>query len=93
MLSKIIKYTGIFLLLLMSYFVFNAILIHQYASQYFDSQVDVGIVLGAGTNNGKISPVFRERINHGIDLLQKERVNYLLFTGGYGDRQKISDSL
>ncbi len=92
MFIKITKYAGLLLLMLMGYFIFNAILIHQYASNYFDTYADVGIVLGAGTSNGKIAPVFRERINHGIDLLQKGQVNYLLFTGGYGEGQKISDS-
>ena len=64
---------------------------HDYARE-----VDVIIVLGAGlTSHGKPSPVFAERINHGIRLYQEGYAKKLMFTGGFGEgshihnRQKI----
>jgi len=53
---------------------------------------DAAIVLGAGTHGGEVSPVFRERINHGIRLYQNGYVRYLLLTGGVGEGNQISDA-
>lgn len=72
--------------------VVNTLRIYQYSSEFFDAPADVAIVLGAGTANGEVSPVFRERINHGIDLYQTGKVKALIFTGGVGRGQSISDS-
>jgi len=59
---------------------------------YFEEKSDVAIVLGAGTNNGKLSPVFKERVNHGIYLFEKGLIDKLILTGGIGNKQKQSDS-
>lgn len=53
---------------------------------------DVALVLGAGTHDGEVSPVFRERINHGIWLYQNGYVSNLLLTGGVGAGNEISDA-
>ncbi len=53
---------------------------------------DVALVLGAGTHGGEVSPVYRERINHGIWLYQNGYVDYLLVTGGTGEGNDISDA-
>lgn len=45
---------------------------------------DAAMVLGASTWNGKPSPVYRERIQHGINLYHQDRVGTLLFSGGTG---------
>lgn len=45
---------------------------------------DVIIVLGAAAYDSRPSPVFAERIRHGIDLYQRKLAPMLLFTGGYG---------
>jgi uncharacterized SAM-binding protein YcdF (DUF218 family) len=71
---------------------FNAFHIYQFASKSYDTPSDVAIVLGAGSNEGKVSPVFRERINHGITLFQTGKVSSIIFTGGLGKWQNISDS-
>ena len=54
---------------------------------------DVAIVLGAATSNGEVSPVYRERINHGIWLYNNDYVDYLILTGGIGENNTISDAL
>lgn len=53
---------------------------------------DVAIVLGAGTDNGEISPVYRERVNHGIWLYNNNYVRFLILTGGMGDGNTLSDA-
>ena len=53
---------------------------------------DVAIVLGAGTTQGEVSPVYRERINHGIWLYENGYVKYLIFTGGFGKNNTVSDA-
>lgn len=53
---------------------------------------DVAIVLGAGTWKGEVSPVYRERLNHGIWLYQNGYVEYLILTGGVGEGNTVSDA-
>ena len=53
---------------------------------------DAAVVLGASAWHDRPSPVFRERINHGIWLYQNGYVNYLIFTGGKGRNADISES-
>ncbi|WP_246189296.1 YdcF family protein [Pseudoxanthomonas kalamensis] len=45
---------------------------------------DAIIVLGAAAYDANPSPVFEERIRHGIDLYQRGLAGKLIFTGGYG---------
>ena len=76
----------------MGYLILNSFRIYFYSFNYSETKSDVAIVLGAGTNNGKISPVFRERVNHGIFLLKEGHVDKIFFTGGFGEGQNQSDS-
>ena len=45
---------------------------------------DAIIVLGAAAYDANPSPVFEERIRHGIDLYKRGLAPKLIFTGGYG---------
>ena len=45
---------------------------------------DAIIVLGAAAYDAKPSPVFEERIRHGIDLYRRGLAPKLIFTGGFG---------
>lgn len=82
---------GIFLLLAI-YLAATALSIWQYASVDEKRSADTAIVLGAGTADGEISPVFRERIHHGIWLYQNGYVDTLVFTGGVGEGNIRSDA-
>ena len=88
-LKKIVIYIGAVLLL---FVIFNAIRIYNYSFEYSERKSDVAIILGAGTNNGVLSPVFTERVNHGIYLYQNQLVGKIILTGGIGEGQSISDS-
>lgn len=78
--------------LIIGYLTLNSIRIYNYSFEYNENKSDVAIVLGAGTNDGKLSPVFRERINHSILLYNKNAVDRIIFTGGFGKGQEQSDS-
>lgn len=53
---------------------------------------DCIIVLGAAVQGTNPSPVFEERIRHGINLFHAGYASKLLFTGGIGEGQKHSES-
>lgn len=53
---------------------------------------DVIIVLGAAAYDARPSPVFAERIRHGIDLYQRGLARHLIFTGGFGTGARFSES-
>lgn len=79
-------------LLIISYTLITAISIVNYGNQDNGAYADVAIVLGAGTNDGNVSPVYRERINHAVQLYEKGRVQYLVLTGGTGEGNTVSDA-
>jgi uncharacterized SAM-binding protein YcdF (DUF218 family) len=78
--------------LFMIYLAATALSIWRYASVDEKQPADTAIVLGAGTAGGEISPVFRERIHHGIWLYQNGYVDALIFTGGIGEGNGRSDA-
>lgn len=53
---------------------------------------DAIVVLGAAAYDTRPSPVFTERIRHGIDLYERGHAPVLVFTGGYGDGARFSES-
>ncbi len=80
----------VLLLLLYVASVFNQI--YAYSQKTTETQGDCAIILGAGMGLHGPSPVFRERINHGISLYRTGKVKYLIFTGGFGEGSNISDA-
>ena len=53
---------------------------------------DAIVVLGAAAYDARPSPVFTERIRHGIELYERGYAGALVFTGGYGDGARFSES-
>lgn len=80
----------VFLILLCA--IITAVSIAQYGKLDEKAHCDVAIILGAATSNGEVSPVYRERINHGIRLYENGYVDYLILTGGVGKGNKKSDA-
>ena len=74
------------------YLIFTAINIVNYGKIDEKAHSNVAIVLGAGTSSGEVSPVYRERINHGIWLYESGYVDYLILTGGIGEGNNVSDA-
>lgn len=56
------------------------------------TNADCIIVLGAAIRGDQPSPVFAERIRHGVALHQRGLAPVILFTGGVGDGESRSES-
>jgi uncharacterized SAM-binding protein YcdF (DUF218 family) len=66
--------------------------IYSYRNATSDEPADAAVVLGAAVWGEEVSPVFRERINHGIHLYRRGQVRKLIFTGGRGNRGEPTES-
>jgi uncharacterized SAM-binding protein YcdF (DUF218 family) len=55
-------------------------------------QADAVIVLGAAAYDAFPSPVFEQRIRHGIDLYRRRLAPVLIFTGGFGRGARFAES-
>jgi len=66
--------------------------IYSFGNTRSEASADAAIVLGAAVWSTGVSPVFRERINHGIDLYRTGKVRKLIFTGGQGNPGEPTES-
>jgi len=66
--------------------------IYSFRNTSSDAPADAAVVLGAAVWTTQVSPVFRERINHAIDLYRKGQVRKLIFTGGQGNSGEPTES-
>jgi uncharacterized SAM-binding protein YcdF (DUF218 family) len=66
--------------------------VYSYRDASSDAPADAAVVLGAAVWGAEVSPVFRERINHGIELYRKGKVRKLIFTGGRGNSGEPTES-
>jgi uncharacterized SAM-binding protein YcdF (DUF218 family) len=62
--------------------VFLAWRIESYGRRHDGAPADVAIVLGAAIRGARPSPVFAARIDHGVTLFRRGRVQRIVFTGG-----------
>ena len=76
---------------LLSIAYYPALLSQQFAEPQ-NIKADAAIVLGAAVWKDKPSPVFAERIKHGIQLYKNGQVPYLIFTGGLSAGDSLSES-
>ncbi len=84
MIRRILQLLGVLLLALLAWLVLLAAAIWTYGARDHARPADCAIVLGAAAYGAKPSPVFEERIRHGIALYRTKQVSKLIFTGGYG---------
>ncbi len=82
----------IMFLVIIFYSIFNTLCIWNYAKVDETRSADVAIILGAATDGREISPVFEERLNHGIWLYENGYVGNIILTGGYGEGNDRSDA-
>lgn len=80
----LLGWTGRILLLVLTWLIGVAAYIIWTGQRDDAGPADAIIVLGAAAYDAKPSPVFEERIRHGIDLYQRGLAPKLIFTGGYG---------
>ncbi len=72
---------------------YSALSIYLYGSNTSKVPADAAIVLGAAAWGDKPSPVFRERINHGINLYKRNDIQQLIFTGGQGESSEPAEAI
>ena len=89
---KIYAAAVILIILAVIYIITNAVSIWVFGNTDEKTKSDVAIILGASTYNGEASPVYKERINHGIELYNEDYVDKLIVTGGIGKGSDISDA-
>jgi uncharacterized SAM-binding protein YcdF (DUF218 family) len=70
----------------------QGMIIWRYGAHDRAARSDCIIVLGAAVQGSAASPVFEERIRHGISLYNAGYAPKLIFTGGFGDGQTHSES-
>lgn len=87
--AKVLKITIVVLVLIIAG---TALRIYTYSDNSSDTQADAAVVLGAAVWSQGVSPVFRERINHAIELYRRGRVHKIIFTGGQGNRNEPTEA-
>ena len=66
--------------------------IYSFSLTSSSAQADAAVVMGATVFRNRPSPVFRERINHAINLYRQGNVQYLIFTGGLAGNDDLAES-
>ena len=69
----------------------NAFSIVTYPAVNYQGYYDCAIVLGAAVDVNKPTPVYEARLRHGVELFQQKTVSVLIFTGGLGDGDRLSE--
>ena len=64
----------------------------RYAKTDETQPADCIVILGAGTWEGEVSPVFEERLRHGADLYREGYAPVIILTGGLDPRNTIPDA-
>jgi uncharacterized SAM-binding protein YcdF (DUF218 family) len=90
------RFTGRIFMTLIAILVFligyTATRIYIFGSNSPDMKADAAVVLGAAVWSNQVSPVFRERINHAIDLYRQHKVRKIIFTGGQGNPNEPTEA-
>ncbi|MCL1991049.1 MAG: YdcF family protein [Defluviitaleaceae bacterium] len=89
---KLLKRVSVCFVLVLLYIGVTAGRIWHYGSRDERQSADAAIILGAAAWHNHPSPVFLERIRHGIWLYEQGYVDYLIFTGGYGTGAEYSEA-
>lgn len=74
------------------YISYSVISICKYSHVYEDRKCDVAIVLGAAANDNGVSEVYKQRLNHAVELYQNSDVAKIIVTGGVGKGNTMSDA-
>jgi len=89
---RVLKVLVVTLILMLIVTLFTAANIYSYGNTSSEANADAAIVLGAAVWGNQVSPVFKERINHAINLYRQGRIRKLVFTGGQGNRNEPTEA-
>src|SRR5215510_7216212 len=90
--AKVARLLKLFLVLIIFTLGLFATRVYTFGNSKTDIQADAAIVLGAAVWGNQVSPVFRERINHGLDLFRQGKVRKIIFTGGQGNSNEPTEA-
>jgi uncharacterized SAM-binding protein YcdF (DUF218 family) len=79
------------LLLLLAHIVWIAVQIQRQSTRVETRQADAIVVLGAAEYRGKPSPVFKARLDHGLELFREKKAPRILTTGGAGGDPRFTE--
>ena len=82
---KGIKTVVVLLIIILAYLVVTTASIISFSGKDETRSADAAIVLGASVYDNSPSPVFRERINHAVELYNDGYVQAIIMTGGVGE--------
>lgn len=88
----ILRITTVLFLAALIYAAVCAVSIVSYAKKDETCKAEAAIILGAGADEDGVSPVFRERLHHGVMLYNDGYVKKLIITGGVGEGNEHSDA-
>ncbi|MDO4168673.1 MAG: YdcF family protein [Lachnospiraceae bacterium] len=74
------------------YITCNVISICKYSNVYENKKCDVAIVLGAAANDTGVSEVYKQRLNHVVELYQEGDIDKIIVTGGKGNGNHFTDA-
>ena len=91
---RIVYKISLFLLFAaLSLIIFIGFQIYSYGAQKSEIETaDAAIVLGAAVWSDELSPVFKERVNHAVELYRAGKIRKIIFTGGQGNAHESSES-
>ena len=89
---RVLKVLVVTLILMLIVTLYTAANIYSYGNTSSEANADAAIVLGAAVWGNQVSPVFKERINHAINLYRQGRIRKLIFTGGQGNRNEPTEA-
>jgi uncharacterized SAM-binding protein YcdF (DUF218 family) len=90
--KRVAQVLKIVLVLLVVTLGFIATRIYTFGGNETDRKADAAIVLGAAVWGNQVSPVFRERINHALELYHQGKVRKIIFTGGQGNSNEPTEA-
>jgi uncharacterized SAM-binding protein YcdF (DUF218 family) len=74
-----------------AYVAVNFAQVARQAQQDEKQRTDVIVIFGAAEYAGKPSPVFRARLDHGLDLFRQGLAPMVITTGGHGEDAKYAE--
>lgn len=89
---RTVRILGIGILLAAMLFGWLAWAVADYGQKDEKCRADAVIVLGASVTDAGVSPVLRERLNHGIWLYENGYADHLILTGGVGEGNSFSEA-
>lgn len=81
-----------FVLIIIIYIAGNAVSVISFSKKSENISCDAAIVPGAAVGYEGVSEVYKQRLNHAIELYNSNQIKYIIVTGGVGEGNMYSDA-